>query len=95
MAGWIDLRIDGRVCFIKKRNAFLQTVDLIAPYIALGQAIGRLGCFLNGCCYGKEVAWGIFFLFMLRPYTQRSYIRLRVFLRYSLFLNILKKRILP
>ncbi len=26
--------------------------DLVAPYISLGQAIGRMGCFLNGCCYG-------------------------------------------
>lgn len=28
--------------------------DLIAPYAALGQAIGRIGCFLNGCCFGKS-----------------------------------------
>lgn len=28
--------------------------DLVAPYILLGQAIGRVGCFLNGCCYGIE-----------------------------------------
>ncbi len=28
--------------------------DLVAPYILLGQAIGRVGCFLNGCCYGNE-----------------------------------------
>ena len=27
--------------------------DLVAPYILLGQAIGRIGCFLNGCCYGN------------------------------------------
>jgi phosphatidylglycerol:prolipoprotein diacylglycerol transferase len=27
--------------------------DLVAPYISLGQAIGRMGCFLNGCCYGN------------------------------------------
>ncbi len=27
--------------------------DLVAPYILLGQAIGRVGCFLNGCCYGN------------------------------------------
>jgi len=38
-----------------------RTLDLIAPYGALGQAIGRLGCFLNGCCYGKTVSWGIYF----------------------------------
>ncbi|MDD3374833.1 MAG: prolipoprotein diacylglyceryl transferase [Candidatus Omnitrophica bacterium] len=48
--------------FIKrKKEPLLQVIDLVAPYIALGQAIGRLGCFLNGCCYGKEAQWGIFF----------------------------------
>jgi len=26
--------------------------DLIVPFVALGQSIGRMGCFLNGCCYG-------------------------------------------
>ncbi len=26
--------------------------DLTAPYVLLGQAIGRMGCYLNGCCYG-------------------------------------------
>ena len=31
---------------------FWKTADVIAPYIALGQAIGRIGCLLNGCCYG-------------------------------------------
>lgn len=41
--------------YIKKRN--LQTwqiSDLIAPYLALGISITRIGCFLNGCCFGKE-----------------------------------------
>ncbi|MEK6715673.1 MAG: prolipoprotein diacylglyceryl transferase [Candidatus Omnitrophota bacterium] len=37
---------------IKKQPIF-ATLDLVAPYIALAQAIGRIGCFLNGCCYGK------------------------------------------
>ena len=47
---------------VRKRSLpLLPVVDLFAPYIALGQAIGRIGCFLNGCCYGKEVAWGMFF----------------------------------
>ena len=31
---------------------FRQLADLIAPSIALGQAMGRLGCFAAGCCYG-------------------------------------------
>jgi len=36
----------------------LAAADFYAPYVALGQAIGRIGCFLNGCCYGKPVAAG-------------------------------------
>lgn len=27
-------------------------VDAMTPALALGQALGRVGCFLNGCCYG-------------------------------------------
>lgn len=32
----------------------LPTMDVVAPGLALGQAFGRIGCFLAGCCYGKE-----------------------------------------
>ena len=45
----------------KKKLDVWKTLDILAPYAALGQAIGRIGCFLNGCCYGKEVSWGIYF----------------------------------
>ncbi len=48
--------------FVKRKKLFLPLIlDLMAPYLALGHAIGRIGCFLNGCCYGKEVSWGIYF----------------------------------
>ncbi len=43
-----------------KKWPWVKLADLIAPYVALGQSIGRWGCFLNGCCYGKEVSWGIY-----------------------------------
>lgn len=50
------------IFYIRKHALpFGKTLDLAAPYIALGQTIGRIGCFLNGCCYGKEVSWGIYF----------------------------------
>lgn len=40
----------------------LETIDLLAPYAALAQSIGRIGCFFNGCCYGKEDVYaGIYF----------------------------------
>jgi len=41
-----------------KRMDFWAAMDLAAPYIALAQAIGRVGCFLNGCCYGIEAPKG-------------------------------------
>ncbi len=34
------------------RRSFWPYADAAAPALALGQAIGRLGCLLNGCCYG-------------------------------------------
>lgn len=41
----------------------LATTDAFAPGLALGHAIGRVGCFAAGCCYGKETHhfWGITF----------------------------------
>lgn len=37
--------------------------DILAPSVALGHAIGRLGCFSAGCCYGKPTTlpWGVTF----------------------------------
>lgn len=33
---------------------FWKVTDALAPGLALGQAIGRQGCFAAGCCYGRE-----------------------------------------
>jgi prolipoprotein diacylglyceryltransferase len=39
---------------IKKYGlSILQLGDVLAPGIALGLSIGRIGCLLNGCCYGQ------------------------------------------
>ncbi len=41
-----------------KRHNFLPYFDLVMPAVALAQAIGRIGCFFAGCCYGRETdAW--------------------------------------
>lgn len=47
----------------RHRLSFWATGDLWAPALALGQAVGRIGCFMAGCCYGKptELPWGIVF----------------------------------
>jgi len=41
----------------------LATCDAFAPGLAMGHAIGRVGCFAAGCCYGKptEHFWGVTF----------------------------------
>ena len=37
--------------------------DALTPSLALGAAIGRVGCYLNGCCYGRPTGlpWGVVF----------------------------------
>lgn len=47
------------------------TADVLAPGVVLGQAIGRLGCFAAGCCYGRatNVPWAVTFT---DPYVQRQ-----------------------
>jgi phosphatidylglycerol---prolipoprotein diacylglyceryl transferase len=41
----------------------LKTADIFAPGLALGHAVGRLGCFSAGCCYGipSDKPWAVVF----------------------------------
>lgn len=41
----------------------METLDIFAPGIALGHAIGRLGCLAAGCCWGQEchLPWAVTF----------------------------------
>jgi phosphatidylglycerol:prolipoprotein diacylglycerol transferase len=47
----------------KRRIAFWTFADMAAPAAALGHAIGRIGCFLAGCCWGRECSlpWAVTF----------------------------------
>jgi phosphatidylglycerol:prolipoprotein diacylglycerol transferase len=47
-------------CWVKKISFWLMG-DVIAPGAIVGQAIGRVGCLLNGCCYGlpTSLPWGV------------------------------------
>lgn len=40
-------------CRVKKLN-FAAYFDLLIPEVAAAQGFGRIGCFLAGCCYGRE-----------------------------------------
>lgn len=47
------------------RRPLAEICDLLAPYIGFGHALGRVGCFLAGCCWGATVtgdpAWSAHF----------------------------------
>jgi len=59
--GGLTLGVFSGISYLKlKKLSVYKIADLLVPFVALGQAIGRLGCFLNGCCYGKESAYGIY-----------------------------------
>jgi phosphatidylglycerol:prolipoprotein diacylglycerol transferase len=57
ICGWIAVEITKRRMGIKR-----STGDLFALALPAGEAIGRIGCYFNGCCYGKEtnVPWAIY-----------------------------------
>jgi phosphatidylglycerol:prolipoprotein diacylglycerol transferase len=48
----------------------LATLDLVTPSFLLGMAIGRIGCFLNGCCFGSvcDLPWAVTFPADSPPY---------------------------
>lgn len=62
---WYGGLLGGILCailYVKlKRQNLAKVLDELAPFAALGQSIGRIGCLLNGCCYGRPASWGIFF----------------------------------
>lgn len=59
--------------WLRARFPLRPTLDALAPAIALGLAFGRLGCFLNGCCYGDEcqLPWALTFPASSPPWSQQ------------------------
>lgn len=68
-SGWVVMGgilggILGAIVYCKiKKVSFLTYFNLFMPEVALAQALGRIGCFFAGCCYGKETtsAFGVTF----------------------------------
>jgi len=60
------------VVFIRLRLLpFWKIANISAPCIALGISIGRIGCFFNGCCYGKP--WDKGFIFSSNSPAGRAF----------------------
>lgn len=63
-SGGLIAALAAAVWYIRKHHLpALATCDAFGPGLALGHAIGRLGCFAAGCCYGKPTSawWGVTF----------------------------------
>lgn len=68
--------IGGTTAFFLRRYLrpfrLLPYLDAVAPSLALGMMFGRLGCFLNGCCYGDrcdDLPWAISFPRLSPPWS--------------------------
>ncbi|MEK7309988.1 MAG: prolipoprotein diacylglyceryl transferase [Planctomycetota bacterium] len=63
--GGVILAIFSIIYYLKKNQiSVLKIGDLLMPGMLLGLAFGRIGCFLNGCCYGKiaqHLPWSVSF----------------------------------
>jgi phosphatidylglycerol:prolipoprotein diacylglycerol transferase len=52
------------IVYCVRRKLKLWTIaDIFAPSVALGHGIGRIGCFMTGCCWGKtcDLPWAVHF----------------------------------
>ena len=61
--GLIGASLAGGLAIRWKKLPLWKTADVLAPSIALGSVFGRIGCLLNGCCYGRPctLPWAIRF----------------------------------
>lgn len=59
IGGFVTVAI---LCVVYK-YPFLQIIDAIAPGLAIAQAIGRIGCAINGDAWGAETSWPFAFIY--------------------------------
>jgi phosphatidylglycerol:prolipoprotein diacylglycerol transferase len=61
--GLIGAALAGSLYIRIKKLPLWKVADILAPSIALGHVFGRLGCLMNGCCYGRACSapWAIHF----------------------------------
>jgi len=61
LGGFLAAVVAAVVMLRRYKLEALPTFDVLAPSLALGQAIGRIGCLLAGCCWGHtcDLPWAI------------------------------------
>ncbi len=63
VGGFVAAAVATAIWSVWCKESPAEVGDLIAPYLAYAHAIGRVGCFLFGCCYGTEChqPWAVHF----------------------------------
>jgi phosphatidylglycerol:prolipoprotein diacylglycerol transferase len=61
LGGFLAALVAGTVLIRRYSLPPLETLDVLVPSVALGQAIGRVGCLLAGCCWGSrcDLPWAL------------------------------------
>ncbi len=81
--------LSGIIYLKKKKLSIYGVLDLMSPFVALGQAIGRVGCLLNGCCFGEISKFGLYFpvhnltLIPTQIYSSLALVFIFIVLRFS------------
>lgn len=74
--GFIGAAVATLIVLRQRKQRLLPVLDVLTPSVALGHAFGRIGCFMEGCCYGRPVspeAWyGVRFPLKSIPYGSDS-----------------------
>lgn len=56
----------------KKKTPFIPYLDLLLPSVSIAQGFGKIGCFLAGCCYGRETNCWYGVVFQNSPFAPNN-----------------------
>ncbi len=61
--GFIGAVVGSILFALRRKIPMFKMGDVVSPSVPLGYAFGRVGCLLNGCCYGREchLPWAVHF----------------------------------
>ncbi|MFA5917565.1 MAG: prolipoprotein diacylglyceryl transferase family protein [Candidatus Gracilibacteria bacterium] len=92
IGGFIAIWITKKI--LKEKNRF---GNAIAPGAAIGIAIGRIGCFLHGCCYGKptNLPWGVDFGDHISRHPTQIYEIIYLTILSIILIRLQKKKLRP
>ncbi|MBO5923556.1 MAG: prolipoprotein diacylglyceryl transferase [Lentisphaeria bacterium] len=86
------------IWYVKKicKADVVRSLDALAPALAAAHALGRIGCFFNGCCYGKpaELWWSVVYPEKTEPFVRYGAMPLHPVQIYEAILNIILASVL-